>query len=155
MAIRKIRIDGDPILRKKSKDVKEINDRIYEIVEDMVDTMVNANGVGLAAVQVGILKRIIVVDPMPDDEDGEFEVLLNPEIIESSGKEEGMEGCLSIPNKRGIVERPTYIKVKYMNLDGEEKVMEAYDFHARELCHEIDHTLGILYKDKMIGGYVE
>lgn len=155
MAIRKIRIDGDPILRKKSKDVKEINEKIYELVEDMVETMINANGVGLAAVQVGVLKRIIVVDPEPDNEDAEFQVLLNPEIIQSSGKEEGMEGCLSIPNRRGIVERPTTIKVKYMDLDGNEQIMEAHDFHARELCHEIDHTLGILYKDKMIGGYVE
>lgn len=153
MAIRKIRIDGDPILRKISKPVKEINDKIYELIDDMVETMFHEQGVGIAAVQVGVLRRIIVIDPEPDNEDGDIMVLINPEIVESSGEEEGLEGCLSIPGRRGIVPRPTYVKVKYVNEDGENVEFEAHDFVARELCHEIDHMDGILYKDKMIGDY--
>ena len=152
MAIRKIRTDEDPILRKKSKMVSNYSDRLKVLVEDMYETMDVAYGVGLAAPQVGILKRVIVIDNR-DEENGKRFYMINPEIIEKEGIEVGMEGCLSVPGKQGTVERSKDIKVKYNDLSGEEKILEAEDFLARILQHEIDHLDGILYTDKAIEMY--
>lgn len=152
MAIRKIRTDEDPILRKKSKLVSNYNDRLKVLVDDMYETMDVAYGVGLAAPQVGILKRVIVIDNR-DEENGKRFYMINPEIIEKEGVEVGMEGCLSVPGKQGTVERSKDIKVKYNDLSGEEKILEAEDFLARILQHEIDHLDGILYTDKAIEMY--
>lgn len=152
MAIRKIRTDEDPILRKKSKVVSNYNDRLKVLVEDMYETMDVAYGVGLAAPQVGILKRVIVIDNR-DEENGKRFYMINPEIIEKEGVEVGMEGCLSVPGKQGTVERSKDIKVRYNDLSGEEKIMYAEDFLARILQHEIDHLDGILYTDKAIEMY--
>ena len=152
MAIRKIRTDEDPILRKKSKVVSNYSDRLKVLVEDMYETMDVAYGVGLAAPQVGILKRVIVIDNR-DEENGKRFYMRNPEIIEKEGVEVGMEGCLSVPGKQGTVERSKDIKVRYNDLSGEEKTLEAEDFLARILQHEIDHLDGILYTDKAIKMY--
>lgn len=152
MAIRKIRTDEDPILRKKSKVVSNYNDRLKVLVDDMYETMDVAYGVGLAAPQVGILKRVIVIDNR-DEENGKRFYMINPEIIEKEGVEVGMEGCLSVPRKQGTVERSKDIKVRYNDLSGEEKILEAEDFLARILQHEIDHLDGILYTDKAIEMY--
>lgn len=152
MAIRKIRTDEDPILRKKSKVVSNYNDRLKVLVDDMYETMDVAYGVGLAAPQVGILKRVIVIDNR-DEENGKRFYMINPEIIEKEGVEVGMEGCLSVPGKQGTVERSKDIKVRYNDLSGEEKILEAEDFLARILQHEIDHLDGILYTDKAIEMY--
>lgn len=152
MAIRRIRTDEDPILRKKSKVVSNYNDRLKVLVDDMYETMDVAYGVGLAAPQVGILKRVIVIDNR-DEENGKRFYMINPEIIEKEGVEVGMEGCLSVPGKQGTVERSKDIKVRYNDLSGEEKILEAEDFLARILQHEIDHLDGILYTDKAIEMY--
>ena len=152
MAIRKIRTDEDLILRKKSKVVSNYNDRLKVLVDDMYETMDVAYGVGLAAPQVGILKRVIVIDNR-DEENGKRFYMINPEIIEKEGVEVGMEGCLSVPGKQGTVERSKDIKVRYNDLSGEEKILEAEDFLARILQHEIDHLDGILYTDKAIEMY--
>jgi peptide deformylase len=145
MALRNIRTDDDEILRKKSKVVDEVNDRIKILVKDMIETMYQANGVGLAAPQVGILKRVAVVDV------GEgVHVFINPEILEGSGSCIDFEGCLSLPGKQGEVERPAKIKVKALNENGEEFTLEAEDFFARAICHEIDHLDGILFIDKLV-----
>lgn len=143
MALREIRTLGDEVLRKKSKMVDKFDDKLKMLIEDMIETMYSANGVGLAAPQIGILKRIAVVDI------GEGVIkLINPEIIEYEGKNKDTEGCLSIPNTRGIVERPDRVVVKALNENGEEFVVEGEGFLARALCHEIDHLDGILYIDK-------
>lgn len=145
MALREIRLDGDPILRKKSKEITEITNRIKILLDDMVETMVHANGVGLAAPQIGVLRRAIVIDvgegPMK---------IINPVITESTGAIIDIEGCLSIPYLTGSVERPEFMKVKYIDDKGEEKIMEANGLLARALCHEIDHLDGILYTDRAI-----
>lgn len=145
MALRQIRLDGDPILRKKSREVSEINDRIKELLNDMVETMVDANGVGLAAPQVGILRRVIVIDVG----DGPIKII-NPEIIEEEGEIIDMEGCLSIPSKSGRVKRPERVKIKYLNVEGKETYLEGTGLLARAICHEIDHLDGILYTDLAI-----
>ena len=147
MAIRNIRQVGDPILRKTSKEVKEVNDRIKILLDDMAETMYKADGVGLAAPQVGLLKRVIVVDIR--DEDGLIK-LVNPEIIEKDGEQIGVEGCLSIPEFNGTVKRPEHVKVKYLDEDGNEKIWDAHGFPAVILSHEIDHLDGILFRDKYI-----
>lgn len=152
MAIRKIRTDEDPILRKKSKLVSNFNDRLKILIDDMYETMDVAYGVGLAAPQVGILKRVIVIDNR-DEENGKRFYMINPEIIEKEGVEVGMEGCLSVPGKQGTVERSKDIKVRYNDLSGKEKIMYAEDFLARIIQHEIDHLDGILYTDKAIEMY--
>ena len=140
MAIRNIRIMGDPILEKVCKEVKEVTPRIKELIEDMLETMYDANGVGLAAPQVGILKRIVVIDV------GEGPiVLVNPVIVESSGEQTGEEGCLSVPGMSGIVTRPNYVKVRALNEDMEEIEMEGEGLLARAFCHEIDHLDGKMY----------
>lgn len=145
MAIRQIRIDGDPILRKVSREVKEINERIEILLEDMVDTMYENEGVGLAAPQIGVLRKVVVIDIG----DGVIK-LINPEIIEKEGENIDVEGCLSVPNKIGTVNRPERVKVKYLNEFGEEKIIEGTGLLAKALCHEIDHLNGILFIDKMI-----
>ncbi len=147
MAIRMIRENGDPVLRKQSRVVETVDDKIKLIVEDMIETMYYADGVGLAAPQIGILKRIIVVDIY--DETG-VKVLINPEIIEFSGEQIEIEGCLSVPDESGNVKRPAFVKVKGLNVDGDEVVYEAKDLLARAFCHEIDHLNGVLFIDKVI-----
>lgn len=144
MALREIRKIGDDILRKKSRTVEKIDDRIEQLINDMAETMYKSEGVGLAAPQVGILKRIIVVD-VGDN----LIKLINPEIIESEGSQIDDEGCLSVPNQRGKVDRPQSVTVKGMNEKGEEILVKGEDFLARALCHEIDHLNGILFVDKM------
>lgn len=142
MALRKIRVEGDEILRKVSKPVKVITPNVKIVIKDMIDTMYNADGVGLAAVQVGILKRIFVIDV------GEGPIaLINPEIVEKRGEQSGTEGCLSVPGKSGQVVRPEYVKIKAVNLDGEEFSMEGEGLFARAVCHEYDHLNGKLYVD--------
>lgn len=146
MAIRIIREEGEPVLRKVCKPVKEITSKIAELVDDMLDTMYDENGVGLAAPQVGMLKRIVVIDI------GEGPVvLINPEIVETSGEQTGREGCLSVPGKMAIVTRPNYAKVKAVDITGQNIIVEGEELMARALCHEIDHLDGILYIDKMEG----
>lgn len=146
MAIRMIREENEPILRKISKPVKEITPKITELIEDMLDTMYEANGVGLAAPQVGMLKRIVVIDI------GEGPVILiNPEIVETSGEQTGNEGCLSVPGKMGVVTRPNYAKVNAVDITGQNITVEGEELMARALCHEIDHLDGILYTDKAEG----
>jgi len=145
MAIRQLRYIGDPILRKKSKEVTEINDRIRTLLDDMLETMYEYEGVGLAAPQVGILRRVVVIDI------GEGPIkLINPEIIYEEGEFTDVEGCLSIPNRAGTVKRPEKVKVKYLDENGEEKIIEGTGLLAKALCHEIDHLDGILFIDKMI-----
>ena len=140
MAIRNIRKKGEEVLRKKSKIVENIDNRTLTLIEDMIDTMYEADGVGLAAPQVGILKRIFVIDVY--DGDG-ARVFINPEILESSGSQIGEEGCLSAPGEFGEVERPNYVKVKALNENGEEFVLEAQELLARAIFHEYDHLDGI------------
>lgn len=144
MAIRNIRIKEDEILRKKSKVVKEITPRVETLIRDMIDTMYDSEGVGLAAVQVGILKRIFVVDIQ--DETG-VKVFINPEIIEKSGEELGPEGCLSLPGEKGEVPRATYLKIKAQDIEGNEFILEATEFLARAIQHEYDHLEGVLFVD--------
>lgn len=146
MAIRTIREVGDDVLTKKCKEVKEMTLRIQILIEDMLDTMYEANGVGLAAPQVGILKRIAVVDIG----DGPY-VLINPEIIETADSQTGDEGCLSLPGKAGCVTRPNYVKVKCLNEDMEEVIYEGEELLARAFCHEIDHLDGHMYVEKVEG----
>lgn len=148
MAIRNIRTEGDPILRKISREVPSVTDRIKVLLDDMGETMYSADGVGLAAPQVGILKRIIVVDP--HDEKTGLVKLINPEIIEADGEQIGVEGCLSIPDFNATVKRPEYVKVKYMDEEGNEQIWDAHGFPAVILSHEIDHLNGILFRDKYI-----
>jgi len=145
MALRNIRINEDPILRKISKVVKNIDERTQILIDDMLDTMYESNGVGLAAPQVGILKRVVVIDIG----DGPI-VLINPEIVETNGEVKDVEGCLSVPGKQGNVIRPQYVKVKAEDRDGNSIEIQGEDLLARALCHEIDHLNGILYTDKTV-----
>lgn len=146
MALRNIRILGDEILKKQAKEVTEVTPKIEELIDDMFETMYDANGCGLAAPQVGIRKRIVVIDcgdqPL---------VLINPEILETSGEQTGQEGCLSVPGKVGIVTRPNYAKVKALDENMDEIIVEGTELLARCLCHEIDHLNGIMYVDKAEG----
>lgn len=145
MALRTIRLDGDEILRRVSKPVKKISPRTRELIDDMKETMVFADGVGLAAVQVGVLKRLFLVDI--GDEHGTV-VFINPELTELSGEQIGLEGCLSVPDENGIVKRADHVKVKYMDENWNEQELEATGFLARAIQHEYDHINGILYIDK-------
>jgi peptide deformylase len=147
MAIRNIRQMGDPILRKISKDVPEVNDRIKVLLDDMADTMYKAEGIGLAAVQVGILKRAIVIDPR--DEDGLIK-MVNPVIVEKDGEQIGVEGCLSVPNFNATVKRPSHIKVEYIDENGKDQSLEAEGLKAVVICHEVDHLNGTLFVDDYI-----
>lgn len=143
MALRQIRYDGDEILRKKCKEVKVMNDRILTLIEDMFDTMYETGGVGLAAPQVGILKRVVVIDV---DDDNQY-VLINPEIIKKDGEQTGDEGCLSLPGKVAEVTRPNYVVCRCLNENMEPIEIEGEGLLARAICHEVDHLDGILYKD--------
>ena len=145
MAIRQIRYSEDPILRKISREVTEVNDRIKILLDDMVDTMYENEGVGLAAPQVGILRKVVVIDI------GEgIMKLINPEIVEKEGEYIDIEGCLSVPNRAGTVKRPERVVVKYLDEYGEEQIVEGTGLLAKAFCHEIDHLNGILFIDKMI-----
>ena len=150
MAIRKIREMGDPVLTKRCKEVTEITPRIQELIDDMFETLYEANGVGLAAPQVGILKRIVVIDVT-----GEEQILMiNPKIIETSGEQEGYEGCLSVPGKSGYVTRPNYVKAVAYDENMEPFEIEGTELLARAICHELDHLDGHLYVEKVEGPLV-
>jgi len=145
MAIRNIRKDGDDILRKKSREVEEINEKIHILLNDMVDTLYDANGVGLAAPQVGVLKRIVVIDAG----NGLLQ-LINPVLKSESGQQCVPEGCLSVPGVWGEVNRPAHVVVEALDPDGKKIVIEGEGLLAQALCHEIDHLNGILFKDKVV-----
>lgn len=147
MAIREIRIAGDEILTKKCKKVTKMTLRTQILIGDMLDTMYESMGVGLAAPQVGILKRIVVIDVG----DGPI-VMIDPEIVEASGEQTGEEGCLSLPGKYGIVTRPSYVRVRFLNEEMKEVEMEGEELLARAFCHEIDHLEGEMYMDKTEDG---
>ena len=142
MAIRKIRTEEDPILRKKSRPVENFDERLWEMLDDMAETMYAADGVGLAGVQVGILRRIVVIDVG----DGLME-LINPEIIKREGEQCGVEGCLSLPGKQGYTVRPMTVKVKAQNRYGNWCVYKGTELKAKAFCHELDHLDGIIYTD--------
>jgi peptide deformylase len=145
MAKLQIRTVGDDVLRKTCRPVEEITPRVLTLLDDMIETMHAANGVGLAAPQVGILKRIAVVEV----EEGEIYELINPKIVASAGEQEGAEGCLSVPGRYGLVTRPKHVTVRALNRKGEEYEITAHDFLARAFCHEIEHLDGKLYIDKV------
>ena len=147
MAIRQIRTIGDEILRKQCKPVKEMTPRTAELIEDMFETMYEANGVGLAAPQVGILRQLVVIDV----DDGNQYVLINPESLETEGSQTGSEGCLSVPGKSGTVTRPMHVKVKALNENLEPYELEGDGLLARAICHEIAHLRGELYVDIVEG----
>lgn len=146
MALRTIRIQGDPVLEKKCREITEMNEKIQVLIDDMLETMYEANGVGLAAPQVGILKRLVVMDcgngPI---------VMINPQIIETSGEQTGDEGCLSLPGKAAQVTRPNYVKARFLDEDMEECEIEATELLARCICHECDHLDGHMYTEKAEG----
>lgn len=148
MALRQIRVIGDPILNKKAKEVKEVTPKIKELIVDMIDTMRQEQGVGLAAPQVGILKRVVVIEV----EENSPIVLINPVIIEQDGEQIGYEGCLSVPGKTGIVARPEYVKVKAMDENMQEFELEGTDLLARAICHECAHLDGELYVELVAEG---
>ena len=151
MALRNIREMGDPVLNKVCKEVKEITPRISDLIEDMLDTMYEANGVGLAAPQVGILKRIVVIDCTGEDPI----VMINPKILETSGEQTGHEGCLSVPGKSGVVTRPNYVKAMAYDENMEPFEIEGTELLARAICHELDHLDGHLYVEKVEGDLVQ
>ncbi len=144
MGLRNVVVEGDEILRKKCRVVTEVNDKIKMILDDMIETMREYNGVGLAAPQVGIMKRMFVVEVEP----GEVIELINPEIIETKGMVEDYEGCLSVPGMIGKVERPEYVKIQGLDRNGNKVVYEGEGLKAVAFCHENDHLDGILYTDK-------
>ncbi len=149
MAIRNIRKFGDKVLTKQSKPVTEVNQKLITLINDMLDTMYEEGGAGLAAPQVGILKRLAVVDTSPEGDSPI--ILINPEIIESSGEQFGGEGCLSLPGKVGMVKRPNYVKVRAQDINMEFFTVEGTELTARAFCHEIDHLNGVLYTELMTG----
>ncbi len=147
MALREIRVEGDPVLTKVCKEVKEITPRIQDLIDDMIETMYEANGVGLAAPQVGILKRIVVIDV------GEGPiVMINPRIVAQDGEQTGDEGCLSVPGKAGVVTRPNYVMARFFDEEMNECEVEGEELLARAICHELDHLDGHLYVEKVEGG---
>ncbi len=150
MAIIKVREEGDPILRKISKPVRKITPSILTLLDDMADTMVVEDGVGLAAVQIGSLRRVFIADVG----EGVIE-FINPEILDTAGEQIGIEGCLSVPGKSGDVCRPSYVKVKALNRQGEEFILEGEDLLARAILHEYDHLEGELFIDKVMGEITE
>ena len=147
MAIRKVRVIGDEILGKVCKPVKEMTPRTRELIEDMFETMYKENGVGLAASQVGVLRQIVTIDV----EDGNQYVLINPEILETSGEQTGYEGCLSVPGKTGIVTRPDHVRVRALNEEMEPYELVGEGLLARAICHECDHLKGKLYVSMVEG----
>ena len=150
MAVREIREIGDPILEKTCKEVKEVSERTLELIDDMFETMYEANGVGLAAPQVGILKRIVVIDTTGEDPI----LMINPRIVETSGEQTGYEGCLSVPGKSGIVTRPNYVKAMAYNENMEPFTIEGTELMARAICHELEHLDGHLYTERVEGELV-
>ena len=150
MAIRNIREIGDKVLYKTSKEVKDADKKLLVLIDDMLETMYKADGVGLAAPQVGILKRVVVIDV--SEEGNDPLVLINPVIVETEGEQTGDEGCLSVPGKVGTVTRPNYVKVKAYDKNMKEFTVEGTELLARALNHEIDHLDGKLYVDRVIGG---
>lgn len=153
MAIRIIRQEGDEILKKKSREVEKIDDKVQELVKDMLETMHKLNGVGLAAVQVGVLKRIVVIDVY--EEGVEPYVFINPVIIKTKGEQTVEEGCLSFPNKFAKVVRPKEVTIKAINEKGEQIKVKGKDLLAQAICHEIDHLNGEVFIDKIIPGTLE
>lgn len=151
MAIRNIREMGDDVLTKKCKEVTEMTQRTKELIEDMLDTMYEANGVGLAAPQVGVLKRIVVIDTIGEDP----HILINPRIVESSGEQTGQEGCLSVPGKSGCVTRPNYVKAVALDINMKPIELEGTELLARAICHELDHLDGHLYVEKVEGSLID
>ncbi|MCR4703329.1 MAG: peptide deformylase [Saccharofermentans sp.] len=152
MALRNLVLEGDPLLRKTSRPVDEITPRIIKLLDDMADTMYfEGRGIGIAAPQVGVLRRVFVIDV--GDDHGKIE-FINPEILEMSGSQTDNEGCLSVPGKTCGVERPSHVKVKALDREGNEFVLEADDLLARCICHENDHLDGILFIDKSVDGKV-
>ena len=149
MAIRQVRIQGDDVLTKVCRPIKEVTPRIATLIGDMIDTMYEANGVGLAAPQVGILKRVVVIDV--SEEGTEPYILINPRIVESSGEQTGQEGCLSLPGKSGQVTRPNYVKVVALDVNMKPIEVEGQELLARALCHELDHLDGHMYVEKVEG----
>ena len=147
MALRTIRIQGDPVLTKKCREITEMTPKIKELIDDMLDTMYEANGVGLAAPQVGVLKQIVVMDV----DDGNQYVLINPKIIEQSGSQTGQEGCLSVPGKAGMVTRPNHVVVRAYDENMEQFELEGEELLARCICHECAHLHGQLYVDLVEG----
>ena len=146
MALRTIRIQGDHVLEKKCREITEMTPKIKELIDDMLETMYDAMGVGLAAPQVGILKRLVVIDI------GEGPiVMINPVIIETAGEQTGDEGCLSLPGKAGCVTRPNYVKARFLGEDMEEYEIEGEELLARAICHELDHLDGHMYTEKVEG----
>lgn len=147
MALLKIVKENEDLefLRRKSSEVKEITPRIIELLDNMIETMRNANGCGLAAVQVGVLRRIVVIET----EDGLFE-LINPVITKRTGEQQGLEGCLSLPGKWGITKRPQCVTVRALDREGKEFELTGYDLLAKAICHEVDHLDGIIYTDKVV-----
>ena len=153
MAIRIIRQEGDEILKKKSREVEKIDEKIQELIKDMIETMHKANGVGLAAVQVGVLKRIVVIDIY--EEGVEPYIFINPEIVKTKGEQTVEEGCLSFPNKFAKIVRPKEVVVKALNEKGEKIEIKAKDLLAQAICHEVDHLNGEVFIDKIIPGTLE
>ena len=152
MALRTIREYGDDVLARPCKEIKEVTPRIRELVQDMLETMYDANGVGLAAPQVGILKRLVVIDVSPEADDPI--IMINPVILETDGEQTGYEGCLSLPGKSGVVTRPNYVKAKAYDLDMNEYIIEGEELLARAICHELDHLDGHMYVEKVEGELV-
>lgn len=150
MAIRNIRVDDDPILRKTSRPVTEFNDRLFDLLDDMKETLYKSGGVGLAAPQVGVLRRVVVMDVSEDRSD--YIELINPEITGIEGSQTDTEGCLSLPGLYGTVTRPMVVKVKAQNREGKWCLYKGEGLKARCFCHELDHLDGILYKDKLDEG---
>lgn len=150
MAIRNVLTKEEAALYKKSRTITKFDERLHQLLDDMADTLIESNGVGLAAPQVGILRRAVLVleTNVPEDEDEYLIELINPEIIESSGEEEGPEGCLSVPGEFGLVVRPTYAKVRAQDRFGDWFEVDGEGLTARAFCHEIDHLDGILYTSK-------
>ena len=146
MALRTIRIQGDPVLEKVCKPIEKMTPKIQTLIEDMFDTMYESNGVGLAGPQVGILKRIAVIDT-----DGTPYVFINPKIVETDGEQTGEEVCLSLPGKSGVVTRPNYVKVEALDENMEPFTLEATELLARAVCHELEHLDGILYTSHVEG----
>lgn len=153
MALRIIRLEGDEILRKKSRPVEKIDDKVRELVKDMIETMHKYDGVGLAAVQVGILKQILVIDTY--EEGSPVYVLINPEIVKTKGLREVEEGCLSFPNKFAKVKRPEEVVARALDENGKEIEIKAKGLLAQAICHEVDHLNGEVFIDKMIPGTLE
>ena len=152
MAIRNLRLEGDEILKKKSREVETIDDKLQILIDDMIETMHKYNGVGLAAVQVGILKRLVVIDIY--DDNGPI-VLINPVILKTKGEREVEEGCLSFPNQFAKVVRPDEVTAEYTDRNGKKVKVKAKDLLAQAICHEYDHLEGEVFVDKIVPGTLE